>query len=400
MIKTTGSMAFALVMLASLQIFCQQNSQAVVTSLNKVISPIESLKGDTNFNDIDFLKETLKNKDIIALGEVSHGTAEVFDYKDRLARFLVTNLGYRAIAFEADFLAIEYIDNYITGKVDSIIPASGTAIRMSNHLMIEWLRQYNRDKIDSGKVHIYGMEIRNYTNIFNKMLATFPNLDESDKGLMTSYLAKPFNSKITKEEVIAIKELILKHQALQLSDINRHYLEMLKQLSETDEKPGYRDSYMAINAEWIKGRARNNKLIVWAHNGHLKKTESYNYPTLGTQLDKKFGSKYYVIGTDFNSGEAYVNVYIARNKPMLGFQSHYYADVKSDKWYEYFFAQCKYKNFILDISIASNEDILKDFLEKPLQMRNIGAWSIPEGEKRSMSKNFDMIVYFDKSTSI
>ncbi len=393
-------MTFALVMLASLQIFAQQDIEAVVTSLNKVILPIESLKGDTNFNDINFLKETLKNKDIIALGEVTHGTAEVFDYKDRLTRFLVTSLGYKAIAFEADFLAIEYIDNYITGKVDSIIPASGTAIRMTNQSMIKWLRQYNRDKIDSDKVHIYGLEIRNYTNIFNKMLATFPSLDDADKRLMTSYLAKPFNIKITKEEVKAIKELVLKFQTLPLSDINRQYLEMLKQLCDSDAKRGHRDSYMAINAEWIKRRARDNKLIVWAHNGHLKKTESYNYPTLGTQLDNKFGSKYYVIGTDFNSGKAYVNVYVARNRPMLGFQPHYYAEVKSDKWYEYFFAQCKYKNFILDISIASKEDILKDFLDRPVHMRNIGAWSIPEGEKRSISKNFDMIVYFDKTTNI
>jgi len=400
MIKNTLSIAFALVMLASLQIFAQENSKAIVTSLNKVISPIESLKDDTNFNDIKFLKETLKNKDIIALGEVSHGTAEVFDYKDRLARFLITNSGYRAIAFEADFLAIAYIDDYITGKVDSIIPASGTAIRMTNHLMIEWLRQYNRDKIDSDKVHIYGLEIRNYTNIFNKMLATFPDLDESDKGLMTSYLAKPFNSKITKEEVKAIKKVVIKLQSLQLSDINRQYLEMLKQLSDTDEKRGYRDSYMAKNAEWIKARAKDGKLIVWAHNGHLKKMESYGYPTLGTQLDKRFGSKYYVIGTDFNSGKAYVNVYVAKFKPLLGFQPYHYPEVKSDKWYEYFFTQCKYKNFILDISNASKEEILKDFLEKPLLMRNIGAWSIPEGEKRSITKSFDMIVYFDKTTSI
>jgi erythromycin esterase len=400
MIKNTLSIAFALVMLASLQIFAQQNSKAVITSLNNVISPIESLKGDTNFKDIDFLKETLKDKDIIALGEVTHGTSEVFDYKDRLARFLVTNLGYRAIAFEADFLAIEYIDNYITGKVDSIIPASGTAIRRTNQLMIEWLRHYNRDKTDPDKVHIYGLEIRNYTNLFNKMLATFPNLDESDKGLMTAYLAKPFNSKITKEQVKAIKEVVLKLQARKLSDINRQYLEMLKQLTDTDAKRGYRDSYMAKNAEWIKERAKDGKLIVWAHNGHLKKMESYDYPTLGTQLDKEFGSKYYVIGTDFNSGKAFVNVYVAKFKPLLGFQQYNYAEVKSDKWYEYFFTQCKYKNFILDVSIASKEDILKDFLEKPLWMRNIGAWSIPEGEKRSISRNFDMIVYFDKTTSI
>ena len=85
---------------------------------------------------------------------------------------------------------------------------------------------------------------------------------------------------------------------------------------------------------------------------------------------------------------------------MLGFQPHYYPAVKSDKWYEYFFTRCKYKNFILDIEVALKDPILKDFLEKLLNMRNIGAWSIPEGEKRSISKNFDLIVYFDKTTSI
>jgi erythromycin esterase len=400
MIKNICTLAFALMVLTSIPIFAQQNNEAIVESLNSAIKPIEMLKGDSSFNDINFLQETLKSKEIIALGEVTHGTAEVFNYKDRLARFLITNLGYRAIAFEADFLAIEHIDNYITGKTDSIIPAAGTAIRMTNNSMIEWLKRYNRDKIASDKVHVYGLELRNYTNIFNKMLATFPDLDSSDKGLMSAYLAKPFNSKITKEEVKAVKAIVLKLQALPLSDINRQYVEMLEQLNNTDTKRGYRDSYMAKNAEWIKERAKHRKLIVWAHNGHLKKTESYNYPTLGTQLDKKFGPKYYVIGTDFNSGKAYVNIYVARNKPMLGFQPHYYPAVKSDKWYEYFFTQCKYKNFILDIEVALKDPILKDFLEKLLNMRNIGAWSIPEGEKRSISKNFDLIVYFDKTTSI
>ena len=400
MTKNTCVLALALTVLTSIPVFAQQNNNAIVESLNSAIRPIEILKGDSSFNDINFLQETLKSKEIIALGEVTHGTAEVFDYKDRLARFLVTNLGYRAIAFEADFIAIEHIDNYITGKTDSIIPAAGTAIRMTNNSMIEWLKRYNRDKIASDKVHVYGLELRNYTNIFNKMLATFPDLDSSDKGLMTAYLAKPFNSKITKEEVKGVKAIVLKLQALPLSDINRQYLDMLEQLNDSDAKRGYRDSYMAKNAEWIKERAKHRKLIVWAHNGHLKKTESYNYPTLGTQLDKKFGSKYYVIGTDFNSGKAYVNIYVARNKPLLGFQPHYYPAVKSDRWYEYFFTQCKYKNFILDIEVASKDPILKDFLEKPLNMRNIGAWSIPEGEKRSISKNFDLLVYFDKTTSI
>lgn len=400
MLKNNLLLSFALLALAPIQISAQQNSAAIVTSLNKVIRPIESLRGDTSFADIPFLRETLKDKELIALGEVTHGTAEVFNYKDRLVRFLVTHLGYKNIAFESDFIAIEYMDNYITGKADSIKYVAGTAIMKSNHLMIEWLRRYNRDKSDADKVHIHGLEVRNYTNIFNKLLAVIPNLDKADKALMEAYLAKPFNSKLAGQELKGIKSMLLKLQSVHLSDINRQYVEMLNQLVSYEGKRPIRDSYMAKNATWLKDRAKDNKLIVWAHNGHLTKTEMYNNPTLGTHLNNKYGGKYYVIGTDFNSGKAYVNVYIAKNKPLLGFQSYYFGEVKSEKWYEYFFNQCQYKNFILDIDAASKDAVLDKFLTKPLRMRSIGALSIPEGETLSIAKNFDLIVYIDKTTSI
>ncbi len=129
------------------------------------------------------MKETLNDKELIALGEVTHGTAEVFSYKDRLVRFLVTHLGYKAIAFESDFLAIGYMDDYITGKADSIKYVAGTAIMRSNHLMIEWLRRYNIGKADADKVRIFGLESRNYTNIFNKLIAVIPNLEKADKDV-------------------------------------------------------------------------------------------------------------------------------------------------------------------------------------------------------------------------
>lgn len=393
-------LVFALLALAPIQISAQQNNSAIVTNLNQVIKPIEHLSGDTDFKDISFLKETLRDKELIALGEVTHGTAEVFSYKDRLVRFLVTHLGYKAIAFESDFLAIAYMDDYITGKADSIKYVAGTAIMRSNHHMIEWLRGYNTGKADADKVRIYGLESRNYTNIFNKLIAVIPNLDKVDKDLMEAYLAKPFNSKITKQEMKGLKSMVLKFQTLQLSDLNRQYVAMLDQLISYDGKRPIRDNYMAKNATWIKERAKDSKLIIWAHNGHLTKDEIHNYPSLGTHLYKRYGSKYYVIGTDFNSGEAYVNVFIAKNKPLLGFQPYYFGELRSDKWYEYYFNQCQYKNFILDIDAASKDNALDQFLTQPLIMRSIGALSSPEGQKLSMSKNFDMIVYIDKTTSM
>lgn len=389
-----------LLALAPMEMCAQQNDAAIVTKLNQVIKPIESLWGDTNFNDINFLKETLKDKDLIALGEVTHGTAEVFNYKDRLVRFLVSNLGYKAIAFESDFLAMELMNKYIIGEVDTIKYVSGTAIMKSNGPMIQWLKQYNKNRSDADKVRIYGMESRNYTNIFNKLIAVIPNLNKADKDLMESYLAKPFNSVLDKQEMEGIKSMLLKFQTAQLSDLNRQYVDMLGQLISNASSRSIRDEYLAKNVTWIKERVKDKKLIVWAHNGHLAKDELYNYPTLGTHLNKKYGSRYYVIGTDFNSGEVYVSLFIAKNKVSQDFKPHYFAPVDSRKWYEYFFNQCKYKNFILEVNGASQDNVLNQFLSQPLIMRIIGSSSSPEGKKLSMSKNFDMIVYIDKTTSI
>ncbi len=382
------------------QSFAQYTTAEIVSSLNKVIQPIQSLRGDTNFVDINFLKERLKEKEIISLGEVTHGTAEVFNYKDRLVRFLVSQMGYKAIALESDYFAIAYIDAYICGKADSITYVAGTAIMRSNHSMIEWLRHYNTGKAEGQKAHIYGLESRNYRNIFKQLLTQIPMLDKTDRGLMEAYLSKPFGSPLSKQDKKGFRSMIVKSEFRPLSDINKHYLNMLSQLLSYEDGRSVRDKYMAENAMWLKERAKAKKLIVWTHNGHVAKMELYGYPTLGTHLHKRYGSKYTVIGTDFNSGKAWVNVFIAKNKPLKGFQPFYFPPVKSADWYEYFFAQCRYKNFILDIEQAKKERLLNEFMIRPRNMRSIGALSSPEGKKLSIAMNFDLIVYIDETTSI
>jgi len=400
MLKQNLILFLALLLIVPSQTFAQHSLSEIVNSLNEVIKPIESLRADTSFADINFLKETLKDRELIALGEVTHGSAEIFDYKDRLVRFLVANLGYKSIAFESDFIAIEQIDNYINGKADSIVHLPGTAVVLSNYSMIKWLRKYNSGLKDPDKVHMYGMELRNYSNIFKKLLAEIPGLEKVDRELMEAYIAKPFTGKITKEELQGTKSMIAKLQTIQLSDINRHYIEMLSQTISYKGKSSIRDSYMAKNITWLKDRAKDKKIIIWAHNGHVGKTSIYNYTNIGTQLVELYSSKYYVIGTDFNSGEVNVNVRIAKNKRLLGFQPYYYRGAQSGKWYEYYFNQCKYKNFILEISSASKIPTLDQFLKHPFIMKTIGALSSPEGTKLSIAKNFDLLIYIDKTKSI
>lgn len=402
MLKSIRFFGVLLLLARPILLTAQSNITSVVNSLNKVIRPIETLKADSSFTDINFLRESLKDKELIALGEVSHGTLEVFDYKDRLVRFMVTELGYRSLAFEADFIAIENIDHFITGKADSIIYLAGTAIMQSNTPMIQWLRSYNKGKSDSDMVHIYGLEVRNYTNIIKNLLKVVPDMELADRQLFESILDRPFNSNLTKPDIKRLNSTINRLQKLNLSDLNMKYIELLSQfVNEVSQgSRASRDVAMANNATWIKDRTRDHRLILWLHNGHVAKTQLYDYLPMGYHLDKKYGPKYYVIASDFNSGKARVSIFVAKNKPMLPFQPYYFPEAGSEKWYEYFFSKTQYKNFILDLKNASDDPLLADFVKQPRNMRIVGSSQIPDTKKLSLSDNFDMIVYFDKTNSL
>ena len=81
--------AFAL-LLSHSNSYAQQQDAGILEALNRVIRPVETLEPEGSFSDLNFLDEIIASKNVIGLGEVTHGTVEVFKYKDRLIRYLVT----------------------------------------------------------------------------------------------------------------------------------------------------------------------------------------------------------------------------------------------------------------------------------------------------------------------
>ena len=379
--------------LYSLRSFSQAEVQDVIAHLNTHIRPIKTISANADPEELLFLKETLKDRELVSLGEVTHGTKEVFEYKDKLVRFLVSQMDFRAIAFESDYLSLERIDEYINGKTDSLVFLFGTPLISANRPMIEWLRNFNLTKADSEKVHVYGLEARGFSNIINKILKIHPEIDANNRTVLESISKTDYN-KLKREDINKLKTV--------MDDLPKDfYSTLLNQVlgGYYETKFGFRDAYMAENATDLKEKARNQKLIVWAHNGHVSKTALFKKPSLGTHLYERYGDKYFVIATDFNHGNVYVRPYIARNKPLADFQRIYYPEVSSTKGYEYYFGQCKFENFILDVGEALKNPVLKSFLVRPLDFRLIGARSIPVNTKLSIARNFDMIVYFDKTSS-
>src|ERR1043166_2076852 len=61
-----------------------------------------SLSDTNSYQDLAFLKDVLKDKRIVFLGENGHGVSEFTTLKSRMIRFLHDSLGFDVLAFESN----------------------------------------------------------------------------------------------------------------------------------------------------------------------------------------------------------------------------------------------------------------------------------------------------------
>lgn len=84
----------------------------MIDALNSIIQPIITINTEDSFEDIAFLRNMAKDVSIIGIGESTHGTRIYDIYRQRLVRFLVQEMGYKAIIDEGDILAAEKLDAF------------------------------------------------------------------------------------------------------------------------------------------------------------------------------------------------------------------------------------------------------------------------------------------------
>jgi erythromycin esterase len=76
-------------------------SDEVIGWLTRNALPLSSLSAGAPTTDLQPLKSVLGGVRIVGLGEATHGTREFFQLKHRLLEFLVTEMGFSALAMEA-----------------------------------------------------------------------------------------------------------------------------------------------------------------------------------------------------------------------------------------------------------------------------------------------------------
>ncbi len=293
------------------------------------MQPILSTEPGTNNSDLLFLVDLLKEKEVISVGEATHGSKEFFTMKHRLFRTLCENGKARIFGLEESYAAGILVNDYIQGR--SELKATEVVMKMSFMWrtremkdLIEWMKEYNADPGHSEKIIFYGFDfhgphhaVKLLTRYFEKTDSVYlsqisPFLKKFDE---VTYPKKKISDKEIAENTASINSiretLRNKREKYEMTEsANRwteadHLLECLLQYIDAYKSGDVdffkRDPYMSKNVLWMKEMNPGVSMMLWAHNEHVASGGSL--PSMGKMLKQELGGKIYSMGFVFNEGE-------------------------------------------------------------------------------------------------
>lgn len=362
---------------------------------------------DTNYTDIAFLYDILKEKRIVVLGEQTHFDAKTFTMKGRIIKYLHEKLGYDVVLYEAGLY-----DMWQMQIADSLNPSAGLYPFWWDNDENKDIWNYYRQRISAGdSIYFGGFDISitgdMEDSVRSKKLKTYllsRNINPEDyqglsliKNQMRKYSMEYYRGKLTqsqKEQILHDFQDIIEHlgnEEHSLEDeIYRRYLTNLKLRYESiwkhdaGELPRMqlRDSLMADNFIWLADTVYNKKrIVVWTASLHALYGEPdvslKGFTSMGKRIKDHFGDSMYTITFSsygrLNSEGSLMN--------RLG-----------NKSLEYLIHRGNYAYAYIDFDSISPKSFLnEEFISGINQGLDI---------KARWSKRTDMMIYIDTMTSI
>lgn len=295
-----------------------------------------------DFADLTPIGEALADARVIGLGEATHGTREFFRLKHRLIRYLVEKQGLRSFAIEANLPETLSMNDYVLyGEGTPAEALDGMYFWTWNTASVvafaEWLRTFNEGRPLGDRVRFHGIDAQ-YTSGAVKRLDTF--LAETDPDLRAAVdadLAGTDDEGETTDEYMSahdpdatdrlVKRLMTafdergKAYAAATNErttaVARRCLDTIEQVrtrrlayerNSQEAAMAVRDEAMADNVGWLLDHGTHDRLVLWAHDSHLCRTENRAkrfgaVASLGSYLGDRYGDDYYALGFDFLDGE-------------------------------------------------------------------------------------------------
>jgi erythromycin esterase-like protein len=415
---------------------------------DRVSDAAEPLSGSPN--DYDSLIDLVGDTRFALLGEASHGTHEFYRERALISKRLIYQLGFNAVAVEADWPDAYRINRFVHGvgnDLDSIEALSGFKRfpqwmwRNADVLdFVGWLREHNDGQVFADrKCGFYGLDLYSLHASIEAVLDYLKKVDPEaakrarehygcfehfGKEIETYGYAAGFGLTPTCEDAV-VKELVaLRRKAMEylqrdgqvaadayfcaeqnarvVRNAEEYYRNMFRrEVSSWNLRDNHMMESLVSLADHLGKRGAPVKIIVWAHNSHLGDARATQMSdrgelNLGQLVRQRFGKEAVLIG--FTTYEGTVTAASdwdgpaeRKNVRAAHFES-----------YEALFHDVDLPRFYLnlrrnDISVALRAEKLE---------RAIGVIYRPETEMIShyfnarLSDQFDTVLHFDHTRAV
>ena len=425
-----------------------QVARAVVAEIKERAIPFTAVEAGSGFDDLLPLQKAIGDARIVALGEASHGTAEFFKMKHRLLEFLVGKMGFTVFAIEANWPESLAVDRYIkTGEGDPKKALAGMYFWTWNTQevldMIEWMRAYNKAPGDHPILSFTSFDMQTPNVALQRVEEYLQKYSQTDADAARTLSAEQRRlQEAARERAIKARE---QKQAPSLGDDAAAYKALQAQAESLvalfDRKrdalvkasspaqwrdarqaarivaqatatraagrpggSGVRDKAMAENVRWLAEEAYpNQKLVLWAHNGHVGTMPIGGAKSMGSHLREMYKDEMYVLGFAFDRGE--IRAMPMQNGRFVGggAQPLPVPPAKPGTG-DALLREAGMPRFVLDLRPVPPQSALGRWLGQPHLFRMPGAaWDKDRPDNFAspiaLGKTFDGIIYIEESTA-
>ncbi|MFW5917970.1 MAG: erythromycin esterase family protein [Haloferacaceae archaeon] len=401
--------------------------------------PMASVGSETDAGSAEVptpLASSLGDARIVGLGEATHGTRECFEHKHRLIRHLVTERGFRTVAFEADAAATTALDAFVRGGSRfARSPAdAGAALAEldmwqwraeSVRALLDWLRAFNDGRAPADQVRIRGVDLSTPSApaaplraYFERVApdieidalrtvadATVPEDDPEHELAAVTAAAARIRDRLDANRDVAEISTDASRTARRLCRVIEQSCEWARVRHEqSGPHPAgmaTRDRFMAENARRAQDRDPGAGVVLWAHDGHVQRgtfddgTVWANVPTMGERLARALGDDYRPVGFDFARGSFRA---VGRES---GAVETFSADEPSEDSATAAFATVGEAPYALDLDAVADDDRLAPWVTADRRKRYVGSVFDPAGEtdvRTDLPGSFDWLLVLPEST--
>ena len=400
--------------------------------------------------DFDALLAKAAAKQLVLIGEASHGTHEFYRVRAELTKRLIREQGFTAVAIEGDWPDAYRVNRYVRGDNDDAdaTEALGGFVRFPQWMwrnadvldFVGWLREYNENRSIDRRAGIYGLDLYSLHASIAAVLTYLRGVDPTaaeraahryacfDRygedaqtyGYATAIERQPSCENAVVQQLLELRaraqdfvrrdgaaaadaQFFAEQNARVAVNAEQYYRVMYK---GGEASWNLRDRHMAATLHslraFLAAQRRGTKVVVWAHNSHLgdaRATEMSHRGelNLGQLVRQEHGSDALLVG--FTTYEGTVTAATDWDRP---------AERKRvrpgmEHSYEALFHDVGFPRFYLDLHRHTD---IREFLSAPRLERAIGVIYRPETERQShyflasLPAQFDAVLHYDRTRAV